>query len=44
MEAFCIWKMMKIAETKRREKQRLFACDGLVSNVNQSSRRGLSPY
>ena len=35
---------MKIAETKRREKQRLFACDGLVSNVNQSSRRGLSPY
>ena len=39
-----VWKMMKIAETKRREKQRLFACDGLVSNVNQSSRRGLSPY
>ena len=44
MQAVCIWKMMKISETKRREKQRIFACDGLVSNVNQSSRRGLSPY
>ena len=32
------------SETKRREKQRIFACDRLVSNVNQSSRRGLSPY
>ena len=44
MEAFCVWKMMQIAETKRREKQRIFACDGLLSTVNQSSRRGLRPY
>ena len=35
---------MKVAETKRREKQRIFACEGLLSNVNQSSSRGLSPY
>ena len=39
-----MWKMMKIAEAKRREKQRISARDGLLSNVNQSSRRGLSPY
>ena len=39
-----MWKMIKIAETKRREKQIIFACDGLLSNVNQSSRRRLSPY
>ena len=32
------------SETKRREKQRIFAWDRVVSNVNQSSRRGLSPY
>ena len=32
MESLCIWKMMKTAETKRREKQRIFACDGWIQS------------
>ena len=32
--SFFIWKMVKIAATKRHEKQRICASDGLVSNVN----------
>ena len=33
-EGLFIWKMVKIAATKRHEKQRICASDGLVSNVN----------